>query len=120
MDSMRPYLIYRSYIEPDDAIVTEIFPGRDEHSVHRVKSLPNYSRSRNLTKEKVVKIGEYLSVEVDSSDSKAEILATIQSAIDRTGLNNVTVADNIAKALYLPEIELQKATLPENLQSVVG
>jgi hypothetical protein len=58
----------------------------------------------NLTKEKIVELGKHLGIEVDPSDSKRDLLNDIQGFIDRDRVKPETVADNLARVLYLPEI----------------
>ena len=111
-DIMRPYLIYRSLITQDDEIETLIFPNRDGAQLHRLKSLTDYSRSRNLTREKILKFAEYQRFLVDGSRSKLKLLETIQNLLDTGRYDPHEIADNLAKALYYDDIQYQSSTLP--------
>ena len=80
---MRPYLIYRSLITQDDEIETLIFPNRDGAQLHQLRPLTDYSRSRNLTIEKILKFAEYQGFLVDGSQSKLKLLEAIQNSLDK-------------------------------------
>jgi predicted RNA-binding Zn-ribbon protein involved in translation (DUF1610 family) len=102
---MRPELIYRSYIKPDDTIETEIFPGRDKSRLGNIKQLTEYSQSLNLTTNKILDLARYLSVEVDSETRKLRLLSMIQSSIERRGINERNIADIMAFSLYHSDIK---------------
>ena len=113
-DIMRPYLIYRSWITQDDEIETLIFPNRDGAKLHRLKPLTDYSRSRNLTMEKILKFAEYQGLLVDGSRSKLKLLETIQNLLDtrRSDPHPHEIADNLARALYYDDIQYHFPALP--------
>lgn len=118
---MRPVLIYQSTISTvDDSITTGIFPGRDQSQRHCLKPLDEYSRSRNLTPEKIGVLARSLSITVDMSElSKRDALTLIQRHIDDRAIAPDTVANKIANALYLMDIEVLLAGLPEPLKGRV-
>lgn len=120
MDIMKPLLIYRSFVMPDGAIRTEVFPGRDEPHLHRIHPLPEYAQSRNLTPEKCVELGNYLGVTVNPSDTKRVMLTDIQREVDHQGIGASELADSLAKALYLPHIEEHYPGLPTEIKERIG
>lgn len=120
MDIMKALLIYRSFIMPDYTIRTEIFPGRDDPKLHPVQSLPKYSQARNLTKEKCIQLGSYLGIALDEEDTKTNMLARLQKEVDRKDISTPNLADNIAKALYLPDIEAYFPSLPETIKDKIS
>ena len=109
---MRPYLIYRSWITQDDKIETLIFPNRDGAKLHRLKPLTDYSRSRNLTMEKILKFAEHQGFLVDGSRSKLKLLETIQNFLDTRRRDPHEIADNLARALYYDDIQYHFSALP--------
>ena len=109
-DVMRPYLIYRSLITQDDEIETLIFPG--ESQLHPLKPLTDYARSRNLTREKILKFAEYQGFQVDGTQSKSKLLEAIQNSLDTGQSDPHLIADNLAKALYLDGIQYHHSALP--------
>lgn len=119
-DIMKPILIYRSLIYEDDSIETILFPHRDERKVHPPKPLQEYSRSSNLTKGKIVELGRHFDIEVDPSASKRDLLESIQGFIDRDRMKPGTVADGLARVLYLPAIEAHVPALPQEFADRLG
>ena len=101
---MRPYLIYRSLITLGDEIKTLTFPRRNEAQLHPLKSLPDYSQSRNFTKKKILKFAEYQGFQVEGAQSKSKLLEAIQNLLDLGQSDPHMIADNLAKALYLDDI----------------
>ena len=110
-DIMRPYLIYRSLITQDDEIETLIFPNRDGAQLHQLRPLTDYSRSRNLTIEKILKFAEYQGFLVDGSQSKLKLLEAIQNSLDTGQSDPHMIADNLARALY-DDIQYHASSLP--------
>jgi len=115
-DVMHPYLIYRSHITQKDEIVTEIFPGRDEPQLHRLKPLPEYARSQNLNREKILKFADYMRINIHDSKSKSTLLTEIQTQLDAAQFDPKTTADNLARALYQPEIVYHLSSLPNTIR----
>ena len=115
-DIMRPYLIYRSLITQDDEIETLIFPHRDESQLHQLKPLTDYSQSRNLTKKKILKFAEYQSVQIEDSLSKSKLLEAIQNSLDMGQSDPHVIADDLAKALYLEDIQYHNSSLPSSIR----
>jgi len=116
---MKPLLIYRSLIRSDDTIETEIFPGRDSPRLDNIKPLQEYSRSQNLTKDKILNLAEYLSIRVDPSSNKSRLLSDINYGVARKGISEHALSDLMAKALYYPEIEGHIKNLPANLKKKI-
>jgi hypothetical protein len=115
-DLMKPLLIYRSLISLDNRITTELFPGRGKPTIHPLKSLSDYSQSQNLTVDKCRLAARLLKAEIPQTESKREILNTIQTHINRERIQQKTVADLFAHALYWPDIEGHVRGLPQPLR----
>ena len=113
-DIMRPYLIYRSLITQNDEIETLIFPNRDESQLHCLKPLTAYSRSPNLTKEKILKFAEYQGVQIVDTGNKTTLLNAIQNSLDMRPSDPHVIADNLARALY-DNIKYQSSSLPPTI-----
>ena len=117
--AMRPMLIYRSVISTvDDSIRTTIFPGRDPAQLDRLRPLDQYFRSQNLTPDKIKFLAELLGIPEElPSMTKRDSLNYIQSFVDQQNVAPEVVADKVAKALYLNDIEVHITRLPEPLLS---
>lgn len=118
-DIMKPMLIYRSYIT-EDRIVTEIFPNRDTEQLHAIKPLQSYSRSSNLTSDKILKFSEIINTRIEPRSKKKELLEQIQQFLDENGPNPEIVADSLATALYMPEIQIHIRNLPQSIRDKIG
>lgn len=119
-DLMRPHLIYRALITSDDNIETEIFPTLGNERVHILKPLYEYSRSQNLSKEKVVSFAKALGISVELKNKKADNLRKIQDFIEQNNVNSITVTDTLAEALYIPEIRGIIDGLPATIKERSG
>lgn len=115
-DLMRPLLIYRSLIGANDTITTETFPGRGTPTIHPLKSLPEYSQSQNLTLEKCRLAARLLKATLPHTENKREALDAIQAHVQREWIQQTTVADILAHALYWPGIEEHIKSLPQPLR----
>ena len=115
---MRPTLMYRSTISTvDDSIETLVFPGRDEPQLFTLGPLQSYSRSQNLTSEKIKNLAELMEIPEPLPDSgKRALLQHVQEHISQEGIDPEIVADSMAKAIYLKDIEGLIAELPQPLQ----
>lgn len=116
---MRPLLIYQSVISTvDDSINTLVFPGRDQAHPHNLKPLREYSRSQNLTLDKIIRLSELLGVPVNirSYHTKRSLLDSIQSYITEKHISPTVVADQVATALYFSDIEEHIPDLPKPLK----
>lgn len=116
---MNPMLIYRSTISTmDDSINTEIFPGRDQARLHNLKSLDKYSRSKDLTFDKIkffAKLLGYSSpLPVKTRRNSLEIL---QEYISTRKITSSVVANTLATAFYLEDIKCHIKRLPEPLKN---
>jgi len=119
-DLMRPYLIYRSFITPDDRVQTEIFPNRDPERLHNLRPLTEYSRSQNLTRDKIIQFADSMGASVPASDSKSKLLGEIQAYIDSSGIPPEIIIDKLAEALYLPDIRRHLDGLPKAVKERSG
>lgn len=117
---MKPCLIYRSIITADDKIETQIFPGRDDETLHSIMPLQQYEQSRTLTKDKVIELAQSLSIKVNKSESKRDIITALQNGVDEKGISDVDFADALARAIYLPEIEGHIEDLPQSLKDRIS
>lgn len=116
---MRPALIYRSTISTvSDSIYTEIFPGRDPSQDHQLEPLEMYSRSQNLTMEKIRLLCRLFGLDEGSpKQTKRDSLRRIQEHIDNSGIAGAEIADKVAMALYYDGIRANISGLPEPLRS---
>ena len=116
---MRPMLIYQSTISTvNDSINTSIFPGRDHAQLYNLKPLQEYSQSQNLTFDKITLFTKLLNVTNGLPEvRKKDRLQSIQRHISEQDTPPETVADNLATALYMPDIKVHILTLPEPLLS---
>lgn len=115
-DLMKPILIYRSYITKDDKVNTEIFPGRDPEIKNILKPLQDYSQSQNLKLDKIIDFSNRINIDFELKGNKKSILIQIQSFIKNKKIDEYFVIDELAKSLYLPEIEDYINLLPSNLR----
>lgn len=119
-DLMKPTLIYRSLITKEDKVQTEIFPSRDPEELHPLKRLTEYSNSRNLTREKILTFSEDIGLDAIKEGSKRSLLEQVQRFVDDRGIKSGILADKLAKALYLPNIQEHVGALPKNLRERMG
>lgn len=115
-DLMKPLLIYRSLISANDTITTDVFPGRDDATVHPLKPLADYSQSLNLTLVKCRLAAGLLKAELPQNQNKREVLNAIQAHVQRKRIHHGKVADVLAHALYWPDIEEHVKSLPQPLR----
>jgi len=115
-DLMRPVLIYQSYINQRDEIHTKIFPERDAEQVRNLQALATYAQSQNLTLEKIVVFAQALNANLVRSESKRKLLEQLQNFLDHNPLPPQFVIDQLAKALYLPEVRKHLKDLPRALR----
>ena len=115
---MRPKLIYCSTISTvDDSINTMVFPGRDQAQLYCLRRLEMYSRSKNLTEDKIKVLATFLDVAGELPQrTKGDSLKFIQQRIDRNGIDPELVADTVATALFLDDISGSIDELPEPLR----
>lgn len=115
-DLMRPVLIYEAYIDRQDQIHTEIFPGRDAEQIRTLQPLTMYAQSQNLTQEKILVFAQALNANLASSESKRKLLEQLQIFLEHNPLPPQFVTDQLAKALYLPEVRKHLKDLPRALR----
>ena len=118
---MRPLLIYRSTISlAENSIRTEIFPRRGRAQLHGLEPLANYSKSSNLTLDKIRVLARLLGIDAQPPNKKRDFLEFIQNQIDDRGIPPAVVADKAAAALYLQDIEIHIPSLPEPLKGRIS
>ena len=118
---MKPLLIYQSTISTaDDSVTTRVFPGRDQPLLHSLRPLQEYSRSRNLTLDKIGLLARLLDIPGGvPSLGKRDSLAYVQSYIDKQKIAPETIADKVAAALYLNDIKNHITRLPAPLSDKI-
>lgn len=118
---MRPMLIYQSSISTvDDSIITTIFPGRDEAQLDNLRPLHRYSRSQNLTVDKIRFLAELLNVPGRLPQmTKGNSLTYVHDYIKEQHISPAVVADKVATALYMEGIKDHLCGLPEPLRSSI-
>ena len=112
---MRPVLIYRSLISPDDTIYTERFPGRDAEKVESVLPLAAYAQSRNLSPDKIGRIARQLGATDDARQGKSARLELIEEFATEQGYDSDRLTDLIAVELYRDEVSRHLRTLPDSI-----
>ena len=116
---MKPMLIYQSTISTaDDSIRTTVFPGRNQTQLHGLGPLPEYSRSTNLTLEKIRTLAQLLGIPGRLPDmTKRNTLDYIQNYVNEQDISPAQLADKVATALYMNGIEAHIPGLREPLRS---
>lgn len=109
---MRPILIYRSLIQPDDSIQTQLFPNRDEPQLDPLSPMISFYRSSNLTTEKIRAFAKAVHIKLPTTDRKSELLQVLDVQIKKAALNGQAVVDALAVALYWPDIKGHIKGLP--------
>lgn len=117
-DLMRPDLIYRSLILPNDTIETQIFPGRDNSVPNTLSPLIDYSGShKNLTEDKILAFMSSLQLKLPHTATRKELLIAADKAINVAEIaKDNAFTDNLAKHFYWPDIKEHIAFLPEALK----
>ncbi len=110
---MNPSIIYQSIVTSDDKIETKIWP--DKPVSIPLQNLREYSRSTNLKITCLANFAESIGKKVDFRLSKRAMLEEIQEYIEKNRMDPVFIADNLAKAMYLPNIEKYMRNLPNEL-----
>ena len=113
---MKPVLIYRSLIMSDNSIDTQLFPNRDDPVEEIVTPLTNYSRSLNLTKDKILLLSDFLKFNVNRSEVRAQLLSSIDKSVSQKNISSSDLADLISKALYYLDIEPHITSIPKRLR----
>lgn len=119
-DLMKGRLIYRSYIKSDDSIETEIFPSINPPVVHPLRPLKFYSRSTNLTIEKLINFAHEAGIRTPNGGKKNQIIKALDDALLANGGYSEQQIDLLAKKLYWPEIEPHIQDLPPTLKAQLG
>lgn len=118
-DLMRPKLIYESFIKADNSIKTTHFLSRDGEKERSLHPLEEYSRSRNLDRDTVLRFAARLGLRVGRSDNKRTLLSAIQSDVSRRRIESAKVADALAREMYLPAVGRHASKLPGALGTQV-
>lgn len=113
---MRPLLIYQSFVLPDNTIQTRVFPGRDAGEHHPLSALPTFSRSHNLTADKVREFGTLLGLNLPNGANKAALLEVAQAEILARKLDSDVVVDGLARTLYRAEVAPHLPGLPATMR----
>lgn len=115
---MRPVLIYRSRIEADKTVKTELFPtspGRDE----MISKLEEHAGSRkNLGDDKILALAVQCGLAVDPRPSnwRVRTLRSIREHLDSSKTPNSDICDLVARTLYLRDVKDHLRALPEKMQ----
>lgn len=104
---MKPKLIYWSVIKPDDSIVTNIFPGRDEPLINGMDGLASYAGADTFTEAAIDSVARARNVDfagVDLSGSAIQRrrakLHKLQEERERQAWSDEQLADDFARAVY--------------------
>lgn len=113
---MRPLLVYQSFILSDNTIQTRIFPGIQLPEKHPLSPLPTFSRSQNLTADKVKEFAGILGLTLPNTMNKNQHLKEVQDTIDQQQISHDLVVDALARTLYRAEVAPHFLTLPDVLK----
>ena len=111
---MRPSLIYRSFVNPDNTINTTIFPGINKEIEEKMPEPSVYYRARNLTDEILELLAESLDAELGKS--KLSTLKNIYLAKEKRKMNEMDFIDLFATIFYRNKIEPHLSALPHYLK----
>ncbi len=113
---MKPLLIYRSLLMPDDSIRTIFFPGEDEPQLHRLSSIDEHSRAKvslDIWADVAATLG------VRSERTKAGILAALEAYRLRSDACSMRLTECLARAMYADAVKPHRASLPRALKGPV-
>lgn len=114
---MRPTLIYRSYINSDDSIDTELFPGRDAPRDDTMIDLAEFSRARNLNGDKLNIAAQQLGLKPIGTGPKKKMIKMLMHQVEAAAITPTVLADALAYCLYRPDIDKFFPDLPDLLRS---
>lgn len=113
---MAGQLIYSARIEEDDTIETFIFPNeRGAPEAITLNPLPTYSQSNALTTTALHVAAEQLDA-APPGESRAELLAALESARGAQPIDDRRLADTLAEAVYGPRISDVRDRLPADIR----
>lgn len=113
---MRPLLIYQSFIMPNNTIKTRVFPGVHPSEHHPLSPLPNFSKSTNLTVDKIREFGGLLGLHLPEVGKKLALLEAACAEISVRKIPFDPVVDALARTLYRAEVAPHLAGLPKAMQ----
>ena len=114
-DLMCPRLIYRSFIDSDDSIATEIFPGRDEARPIPNFRLSSHARARNLTIQKLHDFARRVGISGELPSKKTAVILQIEEKVINSGIPVEQALDALSVSLYWPDIHEKIDSLPSTL-----
>ena len=115
---MRPTLIYKSIINPDDTMNTIIFPGINDEIEEKMPTPSVYYRATNLTDKVLEQLAESLSANIGRN--KLSTLENIYQAKERRNMNERDFIDLFATILYRDKISPYLTELPHSLKQKIG
>jgi hypothetical protein len=113
---MRPLLIYQAFIRKDNCIQTRVFPGVHAAEPYPLSPLRSFSRSQNLSVDKIKEFGGLLKLTLPSGGSKAALLLAAEEEIKRRAISMDVVVDALARSLYRADVEAHLGALPEGMR----
>lgn len=115
---MKPILIYKAIITADNKIKTIIFPGKQEPVLEPMAPLTDYTRSTNLTYDKLVNISKILKITSPATD-KTALAIQIEKFVSTSKHDREILREQVAKELYYDHIKNIIPNLPQHLKSQV-
>ncbi len=115
---MRPTLIYKSVIKPDDTITTVIFPGINDEIEEKMPNPTVYYRATNLTDSILEQLAKYL--DTNTSRNKLSTLQNIYQAKERIEMSERDFIDNFASIFYRDKISPYLSELPPGFKNKIG
>jgi MamI restriction endonuclease len=111
---MKPQLIYRSFILPNDSVKTELFPGRDKPTRTELK-LAEYLRSTAMTTAALENVVKKFKISVPTA-TRPGLIAGIDNAVLTGKLQIDAVIDSLTEGVYLPRVGEHIDGLPAKLK----
>lgn len=112
---MRPCLIYRSYINSNDTIQTECFPGITEPMEEAHIELGEFARSR-VTADNLQQTATSLGLGPLCSGPKRAMISQLIEKVQASSVGAGEFADALAYGYYRSSIDAYLDDLPENLR----
>ena len=110
-----PMLIYRSVIKGDGSIETIVFPTNNNTYID-VLDPTLYSQAKIITADNIKKVLKHFHPEARViGKTKLQLLTMIKDYCNENDINNHTLCETFADAIYLPLLTPKKDELPEKL-----
>lgn len=113
----KPVKIYESKIYEDDSINTILLDNNLEKKEDNLLPLYEYSKSKILDVDTILKIFDLCNIEHPSTSKKTFLLKKLEEY--RSNISNEKLADIISFAIYYPKIKDKKEKMPKVIQDYI-